>query len=558
MMKINSEMKNKIGYTCLIAFIWLAAYLVFQFAFEQKLGWDEIAYMSVARGIAQDFDFGSRAYTIMGLLKYGYPTNLINYPIHAAYIAVFFKLFGVSQQVAYFSTWFAALGVCILIYFTFLLLSENNHKLSFLVSMSYLFCPGILKNCDTGMMEQFGCFLILFFVYLVLRDYAFGRFTYFTVLKFALLFLVLWLYKSLFIGVFFGGLVFIFLAYNSKITGKELATKISLPVFILLAYGTFALLYFILQKYIFLPVAPMMNFSPEQEISQQYADFLGGYFNDFPNNFLKNIIYFFQQIVGPYFIYPTNFFPYTGEILNTTGYFVFDGIYYFLLFLMIILSFVSWGKFSPVSKVFVGFVLVMIVSFNLIFIVLFKSYHSNIWRYNTYYLPVYLCCLWLIFKTNLEYIKPFYNSHPIDSQAILLLFIVFLYVPLFLSTLIHYLYNEDYYHVPAREKAKLIETFIGGARPKFIYYNDGTHTTFVSYPTRQIFKDATDAQLLQVNKILPEPIEFLFLRPTDWILQNNKEKIIKGEPILDGKYNLYGYSEKARVVVYKFNRALTN
>ena len=210
-------MKGKFFYPLLIFIIWLIAYIVSQLLFDQKLGWDEVAYMSVARGIAEDFDFSARTYTVMGLIKQGYPTHFINFPVFSIFLAIFFKSFGASLNVAYFSTWLCALGVCLLIYFISLLLIENSHKAALVISLSYLFCPGILKNCDTALMEQMGCFLICLSAYLLLKDYSKRVFNLGTLVKVVFSFLIIWLYKSLFIGFFFGVLVFILLAYNPKL-----------------------------------------------------------------------------------------------------------------------------------------------------------------------------------------------------------------------------------------------------------------------------------------------------------------------------------------------------
>lgn len=553
-MNNNKNYKTNLIYAGLIFAAWLVTYIVCQFVFEQRLGWDEVSYLSVAKGIAEDFDFSSRAYTIMGLLKHGYPTNLINFPVYSIYLAIFFKIFGASLQVAYFSTWFAALIVCILIYFIFLLISENSHKLAFLLSMAYLFSPGMIKNCDTALMEQCGNMLLCIFVYLILRDYVKGKFTYFTLLKLILSFLILWLYKSLYIGYFVGALVFIFLSYNHKITGKKITTNIPLPVFILLSYGIFAVLFYIFAKHIFLPVAPMMNFTSEQEYSQVYADFLGGYFNNLPKNLLGNIDYFFNIILRSYFIYPTARIPYTDETLVLSSYYVFVGVYFFLFFIMLILTFASWRKFTPAQKVFVGLTLGTILGFNLVFNVIFRTVHANIWRYNVYSLPLYLCYLGVILKTNYDYVKPFFQEHPRVTKTLLAFIFVFGYLPLFLSSISHYLYTEGVYHNIAHVNAEIVKSFIKDEKPKFIYYDDGTHTTWDFYPVRQIFKDAINEQLLQVNSILPEPIEYLFLNTGDWLFRNNQEQILMAEPILNGLYSFYGVEKDARIVVYKLNK----
>ncbi|MBI3591342.1 MAG: hypothetical protein HY094_08220 [Candidatus Melainabacteria bacterium] len=556
-----SKKKNYL-YVSLIVVIWLLTYVLWDLVlFKHNLGWDEVSYLSVAKGIAKDFDFSSRSYTIMGLLKHGYPTNLINFPVFSIYLATFFKLFGFSLKVAYFSTWFAALGVCILIYFIFLTISENSHKLAFIVAMSYLYSPGIIKNCNTALMEQVGCLLLCLMVFFILRDYVKGKFDYFTVLKFSFSFLILWLYKSLFIGYFFGAFVFICLAYNSKIIGKKIETKIPLPVFLLLSYGLFVVLYYVLMKFVFLPVAPMMNFSPAQENSQIYADFLGGFFNNFSVNLLRNIDFFFKAILGPYIIYPTSiddrtgpYVNYTADILTMTSYYFFVGIYFFVFLLMLVLTFALWKNLTSVEKIFISLVVGTIICFNLIFNFLFMTYIYNVWRYNVYSLPLYLCYLGIIAKNIFPYKRPFISDHPHVTKVLAFMFIVFIYVPLFLSSTIHFLRFEKGFHERAMINAQLIRSVIKNTDAKFVYMNDGTHTVFDDYPVRWIFKDATNEQLLQVNKILPSPIDFLFLRPSDWLFKNNQELISKGAPIIDGQYVLYGLNQDAHLVVYKLNK----
>lgn len=549
-----NDKKTKLKYIGLITIIWLITYIISQILFEQRLGWDEVSYLSVAKGITKDFDFSSRGYTIMGLIKYGYPTHLINFPVFPIYLAIFLKIFGFSIYSAYFSTWLSALGVCILIYLLFLLLSENSHKLAFIASMSYLFSPGMIRNCDTAMMEQLGCLLLCLFVYLILRDYIDGKFNYTTILKFSISFLILWLYKSLFIGYLFGALILILLAYEANICGKKIKTSIPLPVFLFLSYGIFVVLYYIFSKFVFLKVAPMMNFTQTQEYSQVYADFLGGYFTNFPTNLVNNIKYFFIVILGPYFIYPTNYSPISRSILVSTTSYIFVGAYFFLFSLMIILCFASWKKFSPLVKLFACFTISSILGFNLIFNFLFMTGLGNIWRYNLYYFPLYLCLFYLIIKSNLEYIKPFITSHPKVSRTLLLLFFIFGYIPLYISSILQYQHFESMYYVSAKNNAEIIKKFIQNTYPKFVYFNDGTHITWDMYPVKQIFKDATNEQLQEVNKILPEPIEYLFLKSSDWLFKNNQDLILMGAPILNNQYMFYGFDKDAQIIVYKLNR----
>ena len=555
-MKDNKDKikENNLLYVGLITLVWLITYIVCNIVWKEKLGWDEVAYMSVAKGIATDFDFSARAYTIMGLLKHGYPTNLINFPIYPIYLAIFFKLFGASMYVAYFSTWLCALAVCLLIYFIFLMLSDNDYKTSFIASLSYLLCPGTIRNCDTAMMEQAGCLLLCLFLFLILRDYLKGSFNYLTILKFSVFFLLLWLYKSLFLGIFFGAFIFICLAYNSRLTGKKINTKIPLIVFLLLSYSLFVILFYIAKKFVFLAVSPMLTFTPNLEYSQVYASFSEALLKDFPKNIFANIYYFFQIIIAPFFVYPNLYSPKASAVLPFTSYMVYVGVYFFLFFMMIALSFAAWKKLSPIEKLFLCFTFVSIIGFNLVFNFLFSTTIENVWRYNVYYLPLYLCSLLITLKSNYEYLKPFNNDHPVSSKALLFLIFIFCYLPISLSMINIQSSFWDAYHNRAKMNTEIVKSVVQNSKDGFIYFNDGTHVTWEMYPMKQIFKDATNEQLLQVNQILPKPVEYLFLKSSDWLFKNNQDLILKGESIINGEYKFLGVNNQAQLVVYKLNK----
>lgn len=542
------EKNSNWKYLSYIFVAWLITYIFCQIIFIQRLGWDEVSYLSVAKGIADDFDFSSRAYTVMGLLKHGYPTNLINFPIFSSYLAVFLKLFGMSLKVAYFSTWLAALGVCILLYFIFKMLSSGNDKLSLIVSISYLLFPGNIKNCDTALMEQVGCFLLCLSVYVILRNFQNRKINYLFAIEISLLFLVLWLYKSLFVGFFFGMFIFILLMY--KMLEKD-KTKPPIVTFLGISYGLFIILYFIAKKFLFLPVAPMMNFTPSLEARQLYSDFLAGFFDNFPNSLLVNISYIFGYIIHSYFIYPIKG-SFGNELLNSSAVFVLVGLYFFVFMILIILTFAFWKELKPIQKLFIVLTLGTIISFNLIFNFLFSTTIGNIWRYNSYSLPLYLCYAFLIFNYLGKHLESFISSHKVASKLILSLFIIFLYIPLSLSMVLQANEYEVMYHNVAKGNASIVKSFIKDTSPSFIYYNDGNHITWDLYPMKQVFKDATNEQLLQINKILPEPIGFLFLKPTDWLFKNNENLIFQGKPILDGIYVPYGIDPNAKIVVYRY------
>src|SRR3989339_1954352 len=93
----------------IIVSIWTCAFVINQSFFSNILGWDEIEYISVAKGIALDGDLSTRHYSVMGLIKQGYPTHLGVYPIYSAYLSIFYKLGGGSLSFMYFGNWLLGL-----------------------------------------------------------------------------------------------------------------------------------------------------------------------------------------------------------------------------------------------------------------------------------------------------------------------------------------------------------------------------------------------------------------------------------------------------------------
>ncbi len=541
----NDNLKNLL----FITIVWFFVYCFCQVILEQKLGWDEINYLSVARGIAENFDYSARSYTVMGLLKHGFPTHSINYPVSSFYIALFFKLFGASLKVAYFSTWLAGLGVCILIYFIFNLFSENK-KLSVLVSLSYLLYPGFIRNFDSAMMEQLGNCLLCLFTYLIFKDYIKGLFDWRTLLKIVFMCLILWIYKTLFVGIFYGILSFIFLS-SKDLVGEKVTFKIHPILFTLLNFAIFAGLLFICMKWIFLPVAPMMNFTIDKEYSQVYSDFLAGYFNDFPNSFLTNVVNSFY-ILKTFFIYPSHYVEPQSHFFIFIPYIVLISFYFLVLIFSILFLFLVWHLLKPEEKTFIVFTITSILGFNVTFFTIFITTYENMWRYNLYYLPLYLITIGIVLKSLNTYFDNFYQRNKIFSYLFVLVFIVFIYTPLTFSAMKMQKISYDYYHNQAKMNGMLVSKVLEKYPSRFIYLNDGSHTAFTSFPTIQIMKDATNEQLLQINKILPEPIGFLFLKQSDWLAVNNKEQILKSEPILNNSYVYYSYEPTTNTVIYRY------
>ena len=86
----------------------------------------------------------------------------------------------------------------------------------------------------------------------------------------------------------------------------------------------------------------------------------------------------------------------------------------------------------------------------------------------------------------------------------------------------------------------------------FVYFTIGTHTTWDSFPTRVVLMEATNEQIKKLNLKLPKPIEYLFLNPNNNLFKLNQDLILKGQPIIDNWYTLYGIDPEDKIVVYKF------
>ncbi len=258
-------MKSKIAthkffYPILIILFWLITYLISLIFLDQSFEWDEAKYLATARGIAENLDFSGRSVTIQGLLKYSFPQNTTHYPLNSIYIAIFFKLFGVSVKTAFFSTWFSALITCIFIYLIMLLLTENK-LFSFLTSISFLFFPRIINQCNSAMMEIPGTALISILTYFIFKSISKGKLN---PIFLSFVSLLLYFYKSLFIGAVIGVTSLIYFARN---------LKQNIIISFLLYLGIFSIAYIIFTKFIFLPLAPWMDFGIQHGVYGVYADF---------------------------------------------------------------------------------------------------------------------------------------------------------------------------------------------------------------------------------------------------------------------------------------------
>ena len=537
---ISKNIQSNTFYLVLITVIWLIVYIICQLLFEQKLGWDEVSYLTAARGIAEDFDFSSRTTTVMGLIKYAFPQHTHHYPLLSIYYAIFFKLFGVSLKVAYFATWFSGLITCIFVFLILLIMLEDNKFLSFILAISFLFLPRIINQCDSAMMEIPGCALISLLTFFVFRDLLKGKLN---PVLLAIAAMWLYFYKSLFLGIIVGFLALILITYSSSLIYLNF----------LIYIGGITILYFIFTKFVFLPLAPMMNFHTRQEgLEGPYADFAGGFFSDVFGNIKINLIDFYNKVICRYF--PINFIIHPEQ----EKFYTFSpdwhelGIYLLVFFYVVIFSIFLWSKLKSLQKAFILFTVTSITAFNIIFILISTASINLLCRYNLIYLPLLLISFGIILYENLEILKPFVLKYGKASYYLILSFLSILYIPYYISSSILKIRTNDVYHNFAHLNSEIVKNIVGNSSPKFIYFNTGTHTTWDLYPTRVILMEATNEQIKKLNLKLPTPIEYLFLNFNDNLFKINKDLILKGLPIIDNYYTLHRVDPENHIVVYRF------
>ncbi|MBI2996284.1 MAG: glycosyltransferase family 39 protein [Candidatus Melainabacteria bacterium] len=535
---------NSLVYIGLIVFIWFVTYVVCQFGFDQKLGWDEVSYLATAKGIAANFDFSSRFNSVEGLLKHPFPQHTHHYPVYSTYLAVFFKLFGTSLKVAYFSTWLCGLIACIFIYKTIFVLTDKRF-LSSLVGISFLFLPRITEYCDSAMMEIPSVALISVLVYFIFKDLKEKKVNP-MFLAFATI--LLFLFKSLFIGITFGFLLLIYLAYTFKLATwkikKSIPFSLSLVTYIFLS----GLLYFIFTKCIFLPLAPMMSFHKKQIDEGIYSDFAGGFFRDPVNIAISNLHSFYTTVIKHYFpMLRLNFYP-SGEAFSAISptwieFGMFSLFFFYTGFVLIF----RWRKIDLIKKIFILFSLISIVSFNAIFIIMATSGLNLYCRYNLLYLTLLLISFVVLIEDYLvKYKKQFLTA--------LLPLIVFVYIPFYYADIRAEEWRKDFYSNTAHVYSKVIRKFVGESSPMFVYFNNGTHTSWDYFPTRIIVMEANNEKIKRLNKLLPKPIEYLFIQPQNLLFTENRRKILTSQPIIGGLYTFYGADQDTQVIAYKYNR----
>lgn len=542
---------HKFFYPILIFFIWLITYLISTKFLSSGFEWDEAKYLACAKGIAEKFDFSSRSTTVLGLIKYGFPHHITHYPLHCIYLAIFFKLFGSSLSVACFATWVSGLVTMLLIYSIVLLLIKENTPSSklfaFCTSVTFLFLPRIINQCNSAMMEIPSCALILFFIFIIFQNLTKGCLNPYSL---AIMTAVLFFYKSLFVGVLFGSIFLLWIICRSKElkASKSTFSKVFLKYLI-----TLIAIYCAFKKIIFLPFSPLMNFSGFQEgVYGVYADFDGGFFKSPINNLISNL-----GIV--YKIISLGYFPKFQTYLDSqtfTGYFLASpvwlefGVFCLTLFYVIVFLFLSKKKLSLVSKAFIAFTIASILSFNLIFNLIVPTSLGPRCRYNLGYVPILLISMAVLLWVNRDCFNV--RSKKVFISIFLSL-VFFVYVPLFNTALFIADWNKALTFEHISKNTEIVKTIIGKSIPDSVYFTGGTNIVWDMFPVREIYMEVSNEQIKRINQILPKPIDFLFLNPNNNLFKQNQELILKGQPIIDNCYTFHGINPEARIVVYRFN-----
>lgn len=538
---LQDNNKAKIFFPVLIFLIWLIVYLTCFFSWEHKIWWDENSYLTTARGIAENFDFGSRSVTVQGVIKYPFPQCTHHLPLYSTYVAVFFKLFGPTIEVAYFSTWLAGLVCCLFIYFTCLIVLEKKYILSFLSSICFLLSPRITHMCDSGMMEIPGAALLSILIFIVFRNLSLNKIN---PILFGLIALLLYLFKSLFVGVIFGFVLLMFFSYKDK----AFFYKGSLIYSLSLCFG------YVLFKSLFPPLAPMLNILSRAEGPEgTYANFAGGFFDNPVNNFLLNLELFYTNIISRYFNYSIismkGVDPFYVSIPDANELAIYALAILFVSFFAIAL----WSKIPLLQRCFISFSLISVLSMNIIYVILFGGAVGLLCRYNLIYLPLIIISFAVIIEGISHYFVNMVSEHKKTIFLFILSIVILVYVPFYNAASTITILHKNMYHGIGYSNTEAIKKIVGGNLPKFIYFTSGNYSTWYLFPLRVVFMEATNEQIKKINLKLPSPIEFIFLTTSNNLFLENKEQILAGKPIIDNWYTFYSFDSDKQIVVYKFN-----
>ncbi|TSC67947.1 MAG: hypothetical protein G01um101472_252 [Parcubacteria group bacterium Gr01-1014_72] len=541
---------NRYGWPLVLFLAWLGLYITNVVLFPIGLGWDEIVNIATAHGIARDGDFSAREYTVMGIIQDGYPNHLGYYPLFATYLALFLKVIGTSLGTVHFANWIAFLITTLLVYVTMYTCTKRR-MLSGATALAYLIFPGIWRDTISGLMEPVGALLTILTAYIVVRMFRRGAITGRSAVLLGTLLAILWLYKMILIGTILGVVIFIVALYRI-IPGAHSGGKwVSLKRFLPTTIGVCVALIFIATTYVFYPLSTAYTSNPAQQANQSYAKFLGGALEKPLKMLTERSSYLLWKVALPQVIYPGLQTPYQISFSVFARYFI------FLFTLGVLILPLLWKKLSAEGRGLSLMAVSAILSFNIIAHLALEIGPDLFFRYNLYYVPLYVCLMGILAGTVAETIR----NQP-EMRRILLMggltAVAVFYIPLTITMFAHQVALERRYNELGERNAMIVRAFTHKTRPAFVYFNKGSHTPITQYPMRQISQDATGAQIERINQVLPEPIAFLFLRERDWLFEEYKTDIAKRRPIIGGSYRFVGNAnvpndDEWRMVVYRYD-----
>ncbi len=275
------------------------------------------------------------------------------------------------------------------------------------------------------------------------------------------------------------------------------------------------------------------------------------------NNSINNLKILWQIITSGYF--PS--IPIDLDTKTITGCYVTSpiwletGVYFLSLFYVIAFTFFSRSNLSQIQKIFIWFSLISILSFNIVFNVFIETNLGPRCRYNLIYVPLLLMSFATLLWINRDCVNKEYKR---SLVFILITLILFVYVPVYSAGSKIMYSNKKLMYEHAMKNTEIVRKYINNSHPMFIYFARGTFAAWNLYPIREVFMEANSDVLKRLNSILPRPIEYLFIGLNDCIFKENRELILKGQPIIDNCYTFYGIDPGNKIVVYKFNSPLSN
>lgn len=513
----------------IIVVIWFFAYSLTQYFLDPLYGWDDTQYTMVANGIVRDGDISARTYTVMGLLRDGYPTHFVNLPVYPILLAPFWYVSEGTLIGVYLISWLAGLGTMLFMYAAARRFMADSPYAPVLIGVSYLAIPGVLRNLDTALMEPTGAFLLSAAFYALIRLTERGRWTLKTLAAIAGVTALLFMYKTIFVGVVFGAAaaVALFLHFHKADYAGLLRRPLAAAALTLVL---FAAIYSFVPRALFYPVSRSFVYDPTQQGEQLYAEPLGGLLLDFPSNVIRNAKHFFLGAMSQHIVYRAKPTPYLVSFLYYERYL------YFLLVASLAAAAFLWKKFPERERIILAASGAAILSFLFILNVIIRNVPDNLHRYSMYYLPIVVLSLVLVWRT-------LWREMAVESlrarkalAAALFLFVGWFYFPLAATMGWHQIVLARWYEEYGKSNTDFMRPYLSEHRPAFFYSSIGSYAPIEFYPSRQVILQATEEQFLALNEILPEPVGVLFLRASDWLFEAHADEIQKKKPLFGGRY----------------------